>query len=152
MQTEERPHALPQRLLGRSGLRVSALGLGGAGLGGAYGEITDDQAVEAVQAALGGGVTYIDTSPLYRESERRIGLALKGIDRARIVLSTKTAPRLSVSNPTDLSHGLGAEPAVQASVQVRISPSLSTTWPSPASRTRVLSLNSTPRASIRSRA
>jgi aryl-alcohol dehydrogenase-like predicted oxidoreductase len=144
MQTEERPHALPQRLLGRSGLRVSALGLGGAGLGGAYGEITDDQAVEAVQAALGGGVTYIDTSPLYRESERRIGLALKGIDRARIVLSTKTGSHpswpkdysadatfrtvesslrllgtdyldlLLVHDPPDLTRALGPAGAVEA--------------------------------------
>ena len=75
---------------GRSGLRVSALGLGGAGLGGAYGEITDDEAIGAVQAALAGGITYFDTSPSYRQSERRLGLALDGIDRQRIVLSTKT--------------------------------------------------------------
>lgn len=81
--------ALPGRRLGRSGLTVSALGLGGAGLGGSYGELDDDAAIAAVHAALDGGITYIDTSPLYGESERRLGLALGGGLRDRAVLSTK---------------------------------------------------------------
>ena len=43
-----------------------------------------------------------------------------------------------------------ADPAVHTSVCVWIAPSLSATEPGPASKTRVLSRNSTPRAAIRS--
>ena len=83
--------SLETRRLGRSGLQVTALGLGGAGIGGtAYGEVSDDEAVETVRTAIDGGITYIDTSPLYGESERRLGLALQGGLRDRVVLSTKT--------------------------------------------------------------
>lgn len=82
---------IPRRLLGRSGLLVSALGLGGAGFGGnTYGAVTDEEAVETIHAAVAGGITYIDTSPLYGESERRLGLALRDIPRGQVVISTKT--------------------------------------------------------------
>jgi aryl-alcohol dehydrogenase-like predicted oxidoreductase len=70
---------------------VTALGLGGAGIGGtAYGDVSDEAAIEAVRTAIEGGITYIDTSPLYGESERRLGMALQGGLRDRVILSTKT--------------------------------------------------------------
>lgn len=86
---------LPRRSLGQSGLEVTALGLGGAGFGGAgfggaYGAVSDDEAIETVRRAVADGITYIDTSPLYGESERRLGLALHGGLRERVILSTKT--------------------------------------------------------------
>ncbi|HZO90800.1 MAG TPA: aldo/keto reductase [Chthonomonadaceae bacterium] len=81
---------LERRRLGRSGLLVTALGLGGAGIGGGYGPVTDRDAIQTVQEAIAQGMNYVDTSPLYGESERRIGLALEGGLRERIVLSTKT--------------------------------------------------------------
>jgi aryl-alcohol dehydrogenase-like predicted oxidoreductase len=85
-----RPKTLERRTLGRSGLEVSVLGLGGAGLGGQhYGSVSEAQAIETVQRALESGINYIDTSPAYGESERRIGLALDGV-RERVVLSSKT--------------------------------------------------------------
>jgi aryl-alcohol dehydrogenase-like predicted oxidoreductase len=78
------------RRLGRGELRVTALGLGGAGFGGSsYGAVSDDEAVETVRAAIDGGITHIDTSPLYGESERRLGLALQGVRRDRLIISTK---------------------------------------------------------------
>lgn len=79
-----------QRPLGNTGLAVSALGLGGAGLGGQhYGAISEGDAVETVQRALELGISYIDTSPAYGDSERRIGLALSGL-REQVVISSKT--------------------------------------------------------------
>jgi len=80
---------LPRRRLGRSELRVPAFSLGGypLGWGGAQGE---KDAIEAVQYAVEQGLDYIDTSPFYGESERRIGLALQGVPRERLILSTKT--------------------------------------------------------------
>ena len=87
----ELTQCLPRRRLGRTSLEVSALGLGGAGYGGAaYGAVTDEQAVETIRAAVAGSITYFDTAPLYGESERRLGLALQGLPREHLVLSTKT--------------------------------------------------------------
>jgi len=79
------------RRLGRSGLSVSALGFGGAPLGDLYQRLDEAQAVATVEAALAGGVTLIDTSPLYGHglSEHRIGAALRRADRSDVVLSTK---------------------------------------------------------------
>jgi aryl-alcohol dehydrogenase-like predicted oxidoreductase len=78
------------RTLGRTGLKVPAIGLGGAGIGGLYGETADKAAIETVELAFERGIRYLDTSPLYAESERRIGLALEGVRRDSYVLSTKT--------------------------------------------------------------
>ena len=64
------------------------MGLGGAGLGGVYGPLTDEQAVAAVHAALDLGVDFIDTAPSYLASERRLGLALAD-RRDRVTLATK---------------------------------------------------------------
>lgn len=80
--------ALPRRRLGRSELVVPAFSLGGYPLG--QPDVTDAQAVETVRYALEQGLDYFDTSPGYGESERRYGLALEGVDRASIVISTKT--------------------------------------------------------------
>ena len=80
--------SLPLRRLGRTELEVTCLGMGGAGLGG--GNVTDDEAVEAVHRAIDLGINYLDTAPLYGESERRVGLGLAGGWREKIYLATKT--------------------------------------------------------------
>jgi len=46
--------------------------------------------VEGIRRAIELGLDYLDTSPLYSESERRVGLALEGGWRERIYLQTKT--------------------------------------------------------------
>jgi D-threo-aldose 1-dehydrogenase len=79
-----RLRSLPRRRLGRTGLEVTCLALGGVGLGGEgdddlYGGITDEAAIATVHRAIARGINFIDTSPLYRESERRIGLALEAL-------------------------------------------------------------------------
>lgn len=80
--------ALLRRRLGRTGLEVTCLGMGGARIGG-Y-DVSDDAAVEAVRRAITLGINYLDTSPLYGESERRTGLALADGWREKIYLATKT--------------------------------------------------------------
>lgn len=79
------------RSLGRTGLRVSALGFGAAPLGDLFSRLDDRAAVDAVNAAVDGGVTLIDTSPLYGHglSEQRVGTALRRLDREAVVLCTK---------------------------------------------------------------
>lgn len=82
-------------------------------------EFDDATACAAVHAALGLGINLIDTSPLYGESERRIGLALQewyrlGGKRADLVLSTKTGTR---TRPKDYSAG-GTRRSVEESMRL----------------------------------
>lgn len=78
------------RDLGRTGLRVSVLGLGASPLGNVYGRVSDREAERLVRRAVEAGVTLVDTSPFYGAglSEERLGRALKGC-RYRVVLATK---------------------------------------------------------------
>ena len=85
MLTQSTP--LPLRRLGRTELEVTCLGMGGAGIG--RGDVTDDEAIEAVHRAIDLGINYLDTAPLYGESERRVGLALADGWREKIYLATK---------------------------------------------------------------
>jgi aryl-alcohol dehydrogenase-like predicted oxidoreductase len=73
--------------LGKTAIGVPELGLGGAGIGGP--DVTDRDAVETLDLALSAGIDFLDTSPLYGESERRLGIALRGIPRSSFRLSTK---------------------------------------------------------------
>lgn len=77
--------------LGRSGLRVTRLGLGGASIGGLFEAVTDADAVATVEHAWDIGVRLFDVAPLYGygNAERRFGMALAGRPRAEYVLSTK---------------------------------------------------------------
>jgi L-galactose dehydrogenase len=81
-------------VLGRTGFKVSKLGLGGAPLGGDFGETSDEIVFNVIQTALDLGINFIDTAPLYGkgESERRIGKALKG-KRDQVILATKAVMR-----------------------------------------------------------
>ena len=81
-------NVLPRRRLGRTELEITCLGMGGAGLG--RGDVTDAKAVKAVHRAIDLGINYLDTAPLYGESERRVGLALADGWREKIYLATKT--------------------------------------------------------------
>ena len=77
--------------IGNTGLRVTRLGMGGAPFGGNAAEVTEEAAREAVDRALGLGVRYFDTAPLYGigKSEGFFGRALSDVDRGSFVLSTK---------------------------------------------------------------
>lgn len=79
-------------VLGRTGFKVSRLGLGGAQFGDIYGELRQEDANRLVKKAFELGINFIDTAPLYGygESERRLGIALEGVNRESYVLSTKT--------------------------------------------------------------
>lgn len=77
--------------LGRTGLRVTRLALGGASIGGLFSAVDDDMAIGTVRHAWDLGIRTFDTAPLYGygASERRMGLALKDRPRDAYVLSTK---------------------------------------------------------------
>jgi predicted aldo/keto reductase-like oxidoreductase len=83
---------LPTRVLGRTGVHVSILALGGGSRLLMYKQ--EDKTVEAVTKALDLGITYIDTADDYGRgvSERYIGTALKG-RRKGVFLATKLSDR-----------------------------------------------------------
>lgn len=77
---------------GRTGLRVSSLGLGGAALGDCYGPVEEGDALRTVQAAMDAGINFFDTAPRYGHglSEMRIGRALAASRRRdQVILATK---------------------------------------------------------------
>lgn len=94
---------LPCRRLGRTNVMVTPVGIGGAALSHGYTTpSTDEDAVAAVNLAAELGIAYIDTSPGYGESERRIGLAFKNNSQLRqhFFLATKTGTGVRPSNYT----------------------------------------------------
>lgn len=98
--------ALETRPVGRTGLRVSAIGLGTATLGGNIGSpIPDEEARGMVTDALDAGITYVDAAPFYGygKSERLVGDALR--NRSGWTLSTKVGrllkPRVTAKDPGD---------------------------------------------------
>jgi D-threo-aldose 1-dehydrogenase len=83
--------ALKRRLVGKTKLEVTELGLGGAPMGGFRAKISDAEAVTLTNAGYDAGVRYFDTSPFYGygRSELRMGAALREKPRDSYVLSTK---------------------------------------------------------------
>lgn len=83
-------NGIPYRTLGRTGLRVSQIGLGGGGnscLGRKKGK-TEAESVRVVKRAIELGINLIDTSGS-NATESIIGRAIRGIGRDGLVLSTK---------------------------------------------------------------
>ncbi|MFC5757819.1 aldo/keto reductase [Rhizobium sp. GCM10022189] len=82
---------MTKRKLGRSGLELSPVGMGGVPLGEIYDRIPEDRARETLDTAWASGVRYYDTSPWYGRglSELRFGSMLRQRDRSEYVISTK---------------------------------------------------------------
>jgi D-threo-aldose 1-dehydrogenase len=82
---------LELRRLGSSAVETSALGLGGAPIGGFRYALSEQQGADTVSAAYAAGLRYFDTSPYYGygRSELLFGHALRGQPRDSFVLSTK---------------------------------------------------------------
>ncbi len=78
------------RILGKTDLKVSILGFGGAPLGNVYGTVDAREGERAVHLAIDRGINYFDVAPYYGETlaEERLGEALEG-RRDRVVLSSK---------------------------------------------------------------
>jgi D-threo-aldose 1-dehydrogenase len=95
----------PTHEIGRTGLRVSELGLGTAALGNLFERVSDGDAQTILAEALDQGFAYIDTAPYYGFglSEHRVGNALR--ERRGITLSTKVGrlllPDASVQAQTE---------------------------------------------------
>ena len=94
------------RTLGRTGLEVSEIGLGGAVFAGtSHGTFDEADAIAAIRTVLEAGVNYIDTSRHYGPSEEIIGKALTDYT-GDCIICTKISPR---QNPTAAEAVAGVE-------------------------------------------
>ncbi|MHA2051670.1 MAG: aldo/keto reductase, partial [Promethearchaeota archaeon] len=76
--------------LGRTGLKVSRVGIGGGGpsrLGQATGN-TEEESISIVKYGLNSGINFIDSAEIYN-TESIIGKAIEGLTREDLILSTK---------------------------------------------------------------
>jgi aryl-alcohol dehydrogenase-like predicted oxidoreductase len=83
------------RQLGRTPWKVSDVSFGAWAIGGAWGQVSDEESMAALHAAVDCGVNFIDTADVYGDgrSERLIG-RLKKTRKEEIVVATKAGRRL----------------------------------------------------------
>src|SRR5262245_59373340 len=96
---------MPTRALGRSGEKVSAIGLGGYHVG-----VPKDPAegIRIVRSAVDRGITFMDNCWDYHdgESERRMGQALRDGYRKRVFLMTKFDGRTKAATARQIEESL----------------------------------------------
>lgn len=83
------------RKLGRTGLLVSEIGLGGGGIGHVWGETSADDVAATIALALREGVNFFDVAPSYGSgrAEEHLGRALTNADRddQQVLIATKVS-------------------------------------------------------------
>ncbi len=89
---------MEQRAFGRSGQRVSVVGLGTWQLGADWGDVKETDALAVLDAAAEAGVTFFDTADVYGDgrSEQLIGRFLKERPDAGILVATKMGRRVDL--------------------------------------------------------
>ena len=77
--------------MGKTGMKVSHISFGASSLGSVFHETNEAESHQAVEAAIEGGINFIDVSPYYGhyKAEAVLGRALKNIPRNKYYLSTK---------------------------------------------------------------
>src|SRR5579884_3982701 len=80
---------MPYRTLGRTGVKVSCIGLGGSHIG--KPKLSDNESMRLIRGAIDGGITFMDNSWDYNggQSEIRMGKALQDGYRQKVFLMTK---------------------------------------------------------------
>jgi aryl-alcohol dehydrogenase-like predicted oxidoreductase len=94
------------RTLGRSGLLVSAIGMGTWRTFDVRGSEAESNARAVVDAALESDATFFDSSPMYGEAERVLGAALEG-RRADVLVATKIWTESSREGERQAERALG---------------------------------------------
>jgi aryl-alcohol dehydrogenase-like predicted oxidoreductase len=94
---------MQKRILGNSGLEVSALGLGCMGMSFGYGNVMDkSDAIKLIRAAYEKGITFFDTAEIYGPftNEELVGEALESF-RNEVVIATKFGFRTGTTPGVD---------------------------------------------------
>jgi len=78
------------RTLGKSGIKVSTIGLGLMSMSGIYGNANDEESIRVIHHALDKGITHLDSADMYGwgHNETLLGRALKG-RRQGVIVATK---------------------------------------------------------------
>lgn len=84
---------------------VSRLTLGG-GIGQIWGEVTHEEALATIHAAVDAGITLLDCAPMYRNAEAFLGEAFAGAPPAHLRFTTKC--QLGSPDPRDVAGALEA--------------------------------------------
>jgi aryl-alcohol dehydrogenase-like predicted oxidoreductase len=97
---------VPYRILGRTGERVSAIGLGGWHLG--FKSVEEQLSIRIIRSAVDRGITFMDNSWDYNDgaSELRMGRALRDGYRNRVFLMTKIDGRSKAEAARQLEESL----------------------------------------------
>ncbi len=93
------------RPLGRTGWKVSEISFGAWAIGGAWGNVDDQESLAALHAALDGGINFFDTADVYGDgrSERLIA-KLRKERKEKFYVATKAGRRLPVQTPEGYSR------------------------------------------------
>lgn len=99
------PGTMPLRELGSTGIKVSAIGLGGFHIGS---QSTEEESIKIIRSAIDGGITFLDNCWDYNkgQSEVRMGNALKDGYRQKVFLMTKLDGRDKKTAATQLEESM----------------------------------------------
>jgi aryl-alcohol dehydrogenase-like predicted oxidoreductase len=105
MERGERINGIPTRILGKTGVRVTVLGVGGYHIG----KPTDSKVgIRIIRRAIDEGINFLDNARCYHEgrSEQIMGCALKNGYREKVFLMTKNHGRDGVTFRHQLDESL----------------------------------------------
>ena len=93
-------NTIKTRTVGRTGVAVTEMGMGGAPLGDLYDILPETQVQDTLQAAWDAGIRYFDTAPFYGygKSEHRFGHFLRQQVREEFAISTKVGRVLKATH------------------------------------------------------
>jgi aryl-alcohol dehydrogenase-like predicted oxidoreductase len=86
---------LHYRALGRTGWKVSEISFGAWAIGGAWGQVSDEESLAALNQAIDSGINFLDTADVYGDGRsHRLIAQLKKSRKEEIIVATKVGRRL----------------------------------------------------------